>query len=73
MSLPNLRCCELRLIRLLVNGHSLKTAAANADISYQVAKTEMSEAYARTRMNIYELVARVAVADYINRQTAVTP
>lgn len=62
--MPKLRPSELRLIRALASGHMLTSAAASLGIGYETAKNEMTMARDRNRMNTYELIARVAVADF---------
>lgn len=66
--MPKLRPCELRVVRLLVEGHSVTSAAAVLGIRYQVAKQHLNRAHDRTAMNTYELVSRVAVADFAGVQ-----
>lgn len=54
---------EIRLLRLLANGHCVESASAAAGVCYQTAKNHLEKARLRTGLNTYGLVAHVARLD----------
>lgn len=55
---------ERTIFRLLAEGHSRESAAANMGITYRTIKNYIVTARLKTAMTTEQLVAKVAVEDY---------
>lgn len=58
---------ETDILRLLIQGHCLSSAAATLGIEYQVVKNHLRDARARNGTNTHELIAKLAVSEATGR------